>query len=403
MGLNSQLSPFEIWNYEIYCFEAFFLQESFKFIEANMIKKLLISVIAVLIIAGCTESPKNDSAAHAGKTADEIISPYELNDKMMSFQWQSAIPLSGREKIQQSFIYQDDLFAVTSKNLIFCLDRMSGKLKFVRTLSDPGLPISPPVIHDSKLYFSIGSQIVAVDPKEYKAQPQFRMDDPPVANLIIKEGYLYAALTDKRLRCYDLEDKMQVFSVVPDDQSGIQSFAVDENRAYIVSNGGNVYGISRFEPVKYWAKQLLSGIPGEIIVSENSVYVAGEDGMIYKINSSNGFTLWKAVLGTTIDKKVRIVDGMVIVETLTKGVYAISDETGEVLWKCDGCRQLLSRYRDTMTLLTDNSLVVVNSSTGEVVKSVGVENPAGGVFNSSDSMSYVYDNNGNICCVDELK
>ncbi|AQQ70688.1 outer membrane biogenesis protein BamB [Limihaloglobus sulfuriphilus] len=368
-----------------------------------MIKKSLFFIITAIVISGCAEKKKAEPAAENEKTADEIISPFELNDNMMSFQWQSAIPLKAGEKIAQSFTYEGDLFAVTSKNLIFCLDRITGELKFVKTLSEPGLPVSPPVIYDSRLYFSVGSQIVIVDPKEYKAQPQFRMDNPPVANLVIKQGYLYAALTDKRLRCYDLDDNMQVFSVVPDDQSGIQSFAVDANRAYIVSNDANVYGISRFEPVKYWANQLLNGIPGDIIVSENSVYVAGEDGMIYKINSSNGVTTWKAVLGTTIDKKVRIVDGMVMVETLSKGVYAISDETGEVLWHCDGCRQLVSMYRDTMTLLTDDSLVVVKSSNGEIVKSVKVANPAGGVFNQADSMSYVYDYKGNICCVDELK
>ena len=362
-----------------------------------MLKKAILVLLSVMTLAGCGGS----LSSH--KMPAEIMSPFVLNDNMMELKWQSDIPLKHSEKIRQSFIYNDDIFVITSSNLIFCMDRFTGQLKFVRAISSPGLPVSAPEIYKSKVYLSVGNDVVSVDPKDYKVTRTFTLLDVPTADIAISKGYLYSAQIDGRMHCYDEADSITVFTAKPDDQSGIYSFTVDEKRIYMVSNAGNVYAISKTEPKKYWVYTLIGGKGAYIMERDGYLYLTGSGGTIYKLKASSGMLVWKRVLGATQGRSVKIVGDIVIVETTDKGTYALDIETGVVRWHCGECGLLLSGYRDEMFLLTKDALVSIDKSTGKLLKKIEAHNAAGGIYNDQDSNIYVYDKAGRLCCVDVLK
>ncbi len=70
----------------------------------------------------------------------ELISPALVNRAGWTWNWQAQLPIRANEAVDRMMVFDDYLYILTDSNLLFCLDRMTGAVRFVTSLSSHKLP-----------------------------------------------------------------------------------------------------------------------------------------------------------------------------------------------------------------------------------------------------------------------
>lgn len=322
-------------------------------------------MLAAVVFSGCASkkmafSTKKDAGV-------DIIAPGLLSGAGLKLDWQSEIPLAMNEKVNHVVVAKEFLYVITDLNTVFCYERNSGSLRFVKQFARPNLPMMRPNEYEGALYTVVGDELWKLDPKSATVTLVQKLAKSAVCPVVFANDNMYVAGLDNRISCYDNEGNWLKFQVTADNDSKITSVIVENEFMWFATNEGNIHCASSYGPDKYWSFNASSRIMGDIVKQDKYLYISSEDTMLYKINAVTGALVWKAPLGSALMTSPIVYDDIVCQQSSLNGTYGLDIETGKVLWQEPDGKSFVARDGNSIFVFTTNNLLsIIDNRAGEV-------------------------------------
>ena len=361
-----------------------------------MLRNLFICAL-LLSCAGCVNNRQNYCSRSS--QAKQVVSSAILASGNLEFSWQNQLPLKVGEKINQFFVAGDNVYVITDRNYLLCLNRFNGTTRFAKFLAATGLPILGPTEDDGILYFLIGKDLVSLNPVTAELDKKLTFECYPVAQVSMNSDNYYVPCNDKLIRVVSRESKITNYKISSCTDAALASIFVTNSNLFFTTTQGNVFSTSSTEALKIWQFDLGGRIASQLKFSDNSLYLTSLDSNVYKLNAITGDLIWKVPLGDEIKQGVIAADSGLYVSAGKEGIYLLNPEDGTILWQEKSGVKLLAQSNDKSVLLTDNNLLsIMNDKTGKNICRLNIANVRNCATNLIDSRIYVLDGKGSLAC-----
>ncbi|MGE4286005.1 MAG: PQQ-binding-like beta-propeller repeat protein [Phycisphaerae bacterium] len=366
-----------------------------------MFKRLMIALPLLVALTGCVnETFKQDELTRGS----EMIASPILQENGFALNWQADVPIKLGESIRYVFNTGDYVLVFTSRNTVFCYNAQTGKLTFVRQISRPSLPLSPPSLHAGKVFTSVGQEVWSVDAPNAKVVKAFDIKSPTRQPVVFNSYSFYVTGLDRRISCYSAEEGLLLFQVTADNNEELSTCFASDNYFWFAAKDGIVYCCKADEPVRVWGFATTAQITAAIVERGDYVYVGSTDTILYKLNSITGNLNWKSHLGSPIIDKPTVYDDVVIQQTVSHGAYILDAATGKVILNTPDALSFLSRKSDRVFFRCAGDVVkTVSIREGAVVGEMKVGPIAGTCLNELNSMIILVSDEGKVACFDAIR
>jgi len=333
-----------------------------------------------------------------------LVSPQLLKDTDLKILWQTELPLVPTENLRQLTIIGGNIYALSSRNYIVCLNGDTGTVIFSKPLAQAGLPIVGLELYKDELFSIAGNDLLQINAATGveigKKRLDFGITCPPARN----SSYFYVATIENRLRALRAEDKVLAFETVAANVSKITSVIADENYVTFAAAAGNIISIRPNSPEKLWQFDALDSIADPMIKNANSLFVASKDTNVYKLDILTGNLIWKYQTGAMLENGPRVTSETVYQYARGKGVTAIDKNSGQKLWELNDAVDLLAEAKGKSYLITaGGELVAMNGKNAKKLYSVKLGNALKNAANVTNSKIYIADGIGRIACLKPIE
>jgi outer membrane protein assembly factor BamB len=356
---------------------------------------------------GTSISAKEPAFAKATAGGNDLLSPVSgelLKAANLELVWSNRVPMRKGETLKQLFIAGDRIYSLSSGNYIAALNRQKGTIVFSRELSPAGLPVVGWELYNDELFSIVGDELVEIEPQSGKELSVNRLESGAACAAARNRGYFYIGGTDKRIHALRASDKVRLFRVSAENDSGIVSLIADEHFVVFATDRGNVVSFTADGPKQLWQFYAAEAIVGPIARDANSLFVASKDTNVYRLDIGTGKLIWKYQTAAVLDKGP-VVSGLVVYQYVReKGLAAIDKENGKALWQLAGGASLLTEADGKAYVITDKrTLVVMDNKKGTQLYSVNFAGVSRYITNTQDSKMYVADEDGRVACIRPIK
>lgn len=341
----------------------------------------------------------------APTTAEELISPALIDRAGWTWNWQVKLPLRANETVARMMVYDDYVYILTDSNLLFCLERTTGTMRFLLPLSTRTLPISGPMYREKKLWFLVGNEMIVVDPwagtiaeKHVFAQ----IGNVYEAGLAMNDTYIYITDSDRRLHAFARDGYWRAFTATADNDSPIISLSAAGERVLFATQAGNVVAMTDDGPIKLWQFDTTGTIRSELVVQGEMGYIGSHDAKLYKFEVRNGRPAWPKPFhaGDRLTTPVVLGRKLVYLSAGTMGVYGIDQESGQAVWQVpEGVSVLTETPTQSFVMSRPGTLKVMDNSTGLEIYSVNFSQVKRFAVMMSEPRLYVADKDGRVAAI----
>lgn len=368
----------------------------------NRIYMVLFVLFAAVCVSQAASSPAVPQPAGAGQ---DLLNRSLLKDAGLVHQWQSKLTLKPGETITSLYVINDLLYALTTRNILYGIDRHTGKTRFVEYLAVENLPISEPKAFEKWVVFLVGSQYVAVDSEAGVVSRRAQMrhiGNGARCGIARNSKYAYLSSSDRRVHVLDVEKLIDLFSVRSDDNALIHSVIATEDVVVMATQSGIVIGMYPDKPTRMWQFNTTGTMSADLSLDDKHVYVSGEDTKLYKLDIMTGKNAWPTPFfaGYALKEKVIIGKKTVYQTVPLGGLYAVDKETGKSRWHVKNGQATLAEDGDkTYLLINPGILTVVDNAAGKELTSINAAGINISAVNMLDGKLYLGNTDGQIQCV----
>ena len=229
----------------------------------------------------------------------------------------------------------------------------------------------------------------------------FNMESPIIGSPAIFEDNLYVASQNGLLKCIDLEDGSEIWSLELDNTT-LASPVIDNGTLYIGSTE-TFYAIDCENGKIIWQTDI-SGIEDAAFIYDGIVYVASGE-HIYGLNNDTGEVELDANISGDVSSSLLIVNDTIYVGSDDTKLYAL-DLSGNVKWTYTTGNTIESTpaYGDGKIIFgsNDGNLYVLNESDGNLVFKVNLDNcvRSSATVDEYNNNIFVGSDAGNLTCID---
>jgi len=337
----------------------------------NIMKKSLLTAMAVLCLSAAGDPVQAASAA-----AEQLVSPALIDRAGWTWNWQVQLPVRADEAVDRMFVFEDYLYVMTDSNLLFCLDRATGAMRFITPLSAQRLPVCDPAYREKKLWFLVGNEMVVVDPWAGVIAERHRftqIGNTVECGLALNDTHIYITGSDRRLHVFSRDGYWRPFTATADNDSAINSLAVSEGVVLFATEAGNVVCMAEANAEKKWQFDATGAVRSRLVVSEGMAYVGSYDTKLYKLDVLTGRLAWPNPFPAGVRIKAPVVLGkdVVYLPAGAMGVYGLRKDTGAMIWQVtDGIGVMTETDTQSFVLSRPGLLKVMDNKTGRQVYSV---------------------------------
>ena len=334
-----------------------------------------------------------------------LVSPALITEAGWTQNWQIDLPVKKGEKLSRVTVVGPHLFVLTDTNVLFCVNRDTGRLRFARQISTQQLPVHKPLYHDAKLWFVIGSEMLVFDPSigEITLRQSFeRLDTGISSGLARNEKYIYVSGSDNRLHAINVDGYWRQFNATADNDSGIVSIIATDDIVVFATRAGNVVGMAPDKPEKQWQFDVTGEIKGHLVQDANDVYVGSYDSKLYKLGLQSGLLEWKTPFhsGAPIRDSFTVGGNLVYVYNALNGLYGVNKQTGQAVWQAvSGQGMICETDKKGFVFALPGILKVMDNVSGGEMYSVNVAAVDLYAHNTTDSVMYLADSQGRVVSV----
>jgi outer membrane protein assembly factor BamB len=354
----------------------------------------------VLFVFGCEAGSAVKESALPQQEAGALVSGELLKEVNLDVVWTNKVPMRKGEALKQLFIAGGGIYSLSSGNYITALNRQKGTIVFSRELSPAGFPVVGWKLYDDVLFSVVGDKLVEIDPRSGKELSVMRLEGGVVCMAAQNRRYFYIGGTDKRIHVLRTADKVQLFIVGAENNSGIVSIIADNDFVVFATDGGNVVSFTADRPKQLWQFYVADAVVGPIARDEKSLFVASKDTNIYRLDIRTGKLIWKHQSAAVLDRGPVVTGSVVYQYVQSKGLTALDKESGKVVWQVAGGVDLLAEAAGKAYVITDKrTLVVMDNKKGAQLYSVNFAGVSRYITNTQDSKMYIANEDGRIACI----
>ena len=317
--------------------------------------------------------------------------------------FQVSLAIKDTESLEQFLPLGDNLYALSSTNYLFCVDRKNGRVVFAGQLTEPGFPVFEPKVYNGKIFAASGSELITIDIATAalsRTKSEFRSACSPART----SNYIYIAGVDKRLHALQIEPQVRLFDAAADNDSLMTSIIANGQSVIMATLAGNVVSIKPDSPSKIWQRDLPGKITAAMVLDANSIYVSCEDTYLYKIKLTTGQIEWKAQLAGALTNSAAVGSTAVYQYVVGRGLTAIDKATGAILWQmADGVAMLAQTAEKSYVMSGGRNCVVMDNGTGKEIERINFAQTQLQMSNGIDSKMYVADKQGRVACYEPVK
>jgi len=334
-------------------------------------------------------------------TTDTLIWPALLEHANLEILWQHNLPLVKAESLSRLFLIEDRLYALTSHNYLFSLNRDSGSMVFKTLLAAPGLVVLGLRQYDNGLISAIGNELVEIDPntghRRYTEGMDFGLSCLPAGN----KSFFYIPGADGRVRAVRRSDSVKLFEVAAPSRSSVTSVVAGDDVVIFSTAAGELVAIATDRPEFFWRFNARGKIVGPIVRDATMIFAASEDTYVYSLDVKAGTRpVWKYQAAAILDKAPQVSPRYVYQYVNTKGLTAIDKTTGAFLWQVSGGLDVLAEAANKAYVFKERGeLVVMDSVAGKKLYSVNITPASLYATNLADSKIYLADKTGRVVCL----
>lgn len=367
-----------------------------------MFKHIIFVLPLIAFIAGCQQQITYKQSLET--RGQEMTSTSLLEENGFAMNWQVDMPIKSNENVKYVYRTADSILVLTDRNYVLCYNVESGKLRFIRQISRPGLPLTSPSEKDGIIYTTIGQELWSIDIQSAKVEKVSVLKSPTRMPVQFNSSYAYVIGLDKRISCYGIEDGILKFQVTADNDTEITTAIVSDDYLWFATKQGNVYCSSSGEAKRLWGFNATAEVRAAIVESGDYVYVSSLDTMLYKLNKLTGQLIWKAHLGSSLVRKPVVFDDVVIQQTTRNGMYAIDTESGDVVWNVANGEEMLARNGDRVFVHAKGNVIeAVSIAQKKVMEQLPVENLDKAGFNHYDGKIALVSKEGKLACIEAIR
>ena len=345
------------------------------------------------------------AGAASPTSAEELVSPELINRAGWTWNWQTKLPVRTGEAVDQMMVFDDYLYVLTDTNVLFCLDRMNGAMRFVLPLSSRRLPVCSPIYRENKLWFMVGNEMVVVDPWAGTIAERHRfaqIGNTVECGLAMNDSYIYLSGSDNRLHAFSRDGYWRAFMATADDDAPIVSVETTTERVLFAARSGSVVSMVYNQSLKDWQFDTTGSIQAEMVVRDGMVYVGSRDAKLYKLDARTGRSAWTSPFyaGERLNASVVLGRTVVYLPTGTMGVYGIDQTSGQAIWQApDGIGVLTETATQAFVLSRPGVLNVMDNTTGRELYSVNFSQVKRFAVMMDEPRLYVADKDGRVAAI----
>lgn len=362
-----------------------------------------LSGLVCLMLAGSAEAMSNKTKTAAPVTAP-LVSHTLIQESGWDYNWQINVPLKKGEKVEQLEVFGPDLFAITSSNILFCINQQSGRVRSFIQIGAPGLPVSSPTYYEGKVGFIVGNAVKVFDPKSGTVifERAFPAIGSSKGGLARNSKYLYVAGSDNRLHVINVDGYWQQFEASAQNDAPIMSVVALEDIVIFATQAGNVVGMSADAPKRLWQFDATGDIEGQVRLDDGTVYFGSEDSKLYKLNVRTGRLLWASPFhsGGPIRNGLIIGRDVVYVHNDLNGMYGVNKETGKAVWQVPSGQHVVCETESRAFVFADAGLIkVMDNNTGQELYSVNFAEVSHTAQNTDSPVMFLGDATGRLMSI----
>lgn len=340
----------------------------------------------------------------ATEGTQRLVSPELLKQAELGILWETKLPIREGETLERLFVLGNHVYGLSSQNFIVSLNREKGNVIFSRSIAESGFPVVGLGLYKNDLFSVVSNNLVEIDPESGAERSAKRLRFGVSCPAARNSSYFYIGGTDKRMHVLRSEDKVQVFEVAAESDSGITSIVADENSVIFATDDGNVISIMPDKSKRLWQFDAAGGIAWPIVRDGDSLFVSSRDTNIYRLNARTGKFVWKYQAGAKLEKGPEVTAGVVYQYVRDEGLVAIDKESHKRIWQmADGVELLAESEGKSYVITKAGTLVVMDNKKAKQVYSVDVSGISVYVANVADSKIYIADKQGRIACLQPIK
>ncbi|MHC4259553.1 MAG: outer membrane protein assembly factor BamB family protein, partial [Planctomycetota bacterium] len=359
---------------------------------------LMVGLLILGTMLGCA-TERDEVPVPEPPAWQRLISPELLAQADLEIVWEDKLPIARGEQLERLSIVGDRIYALSSHNYMFSLDRNKGNVKFSGSLAPAALTVLGLDVYEGELITLIGNRLVEISAEfgtELRSKGlDFGVTCPAARN----STHFYLGGADKRLRVLRAKDKVNLFEVAVDEN--ITSIIADDRLVVFATEGGSVTAMAPDKPLQLWQFNAGDGIVGPVVRDGETLYVVSKDTYIYKLDVREGTVpLWKHQTGAILDISARVASESVYQYVPYKGLSAIDKDSGKLIWQLPEGLDLLAEANKRAYVITDHGkLVVMDNNKAKRLYSIDPETVSKYASNTTDSRIYVGDDTGRVVCL----
>ncbi|OQY03214.1 MAG: hypothetical protein B6I25_08340 [Planctomycetales bacterium 4572_13] len=343
--------------------------------------------------------------AGAAQDTAELVSSDLIQEAGWNRNWQMNLPLKSGETLDRLGVMDSYLYAMTSMNTLFCIDREKGKVRSLSQLSASRLPVTKPFYYEKKFWFIVGNEVLVYDPAigDFVTRKKFpQIGSSAECGLTRNKEYLYISGSDNRLHVINLDGLWQRFTATADNDSPIVSMLATDDIVVFATQAGNVVAMSPNEAEKRWQYDATGRIKGELVLDGNAVYVGSFDSKLYKLGLSDGKLIWNVPFhsGAPIRDNFIVGDEIIYLYNPLNGLYGVNKQTGQPVWQVAGGEGMICETLQKGFVFVSPGIVkAMDNKTGKELYSVNCSSVQRYATNTTDSVMYLADTKGRLMSV----
>jgi outer membrane protein assembly factor BamB len=340
--------------------------------------------------------------------ADHSITPLVAKELLQEVglgqAWQVKLAVKEGENLATLTLLGDKVYALTSTNYLFCLNKDTGSLVFGMQLAPDGFPVLALQRYENNILAVAGNQLVQIDASRSTITHTEKFDYTVTCPIVRNAMYFYVAGMDRRVHAIGITGDAFLFEGAAANESMPTTVLATNENVVFATDKGNVDCISATGPSRSWQFDATDKITAQIVKDNNDLYVASWDTKIYKLNAFSGKQEWYCQLDGMLKQSPQVTRDSVYQYAAGKGVTAIDKENGKPLWTVEDGIGLLAQINGKAFLMTnDHTAAMVDTATHKRLSTVNFAQVSLYASNTIDAKIYVADRMGRVACIAAAK
>jgi hypothetical protein len=367
-----------------------------------MKKKIL---LAILMLSAVLAEAASNKKHYGVDNTSPLVSPELIAEAGWTQNWQMNLPVKKGEKLDQIAVFGPHLFILTDSNVMFCINREKGRLRFAKRLSAKRLPVHKPLYYDEEFWFVVGNELLVFDPAagDITMRQTFeRVGSSAKAGLAHNQQYVYISGSNNRLHAMNVDGYWQEFIATADNDAAIVSIVATDEIVVFATQAGNVVGMAPNKAEKRWQFDATGDIEGRLVLDGSDVYVGSFDSKLYKLGLNSGLLRWKTPFhsGAPIQDSFTVGGHVIYLYNALNGLYGVNKETGQAVWQVpSGEGMVCETDRKGFIFATPGLLKVMENISGKELVSVNLAAVELYARNTTDSVMYLTDTRGRVVSI----